>query len=219
MSNDYNRTERSPFSSPWQPIKDSNVTGKSQGKVLAAFALPEEVVPLTIPGFEVIPVLTRITKPFAAATLAKAIVTHNPTAIINIGTAGTQKYHIGDIIVSTHFVDRDIRRQQFTSVPSEIRTSPMFTDYLKSVIDGKPCDGDFIVNTGDDFVTASDVVEGDVVEMEGFADAVVAQTFGIPFVAVKYVTDVLGQNSMEAWESRLADARRDLTAYFEAVEW
>lgn len=185
--------------------------------LLAVFALQEEMVPVTLPGFDVIPVLTRITKPYAAATLARAIADYHPVGIINIGTAGTQQHHIGDILVSTRFIDRDIRRQQFTSVASELRTKSPLPYALPSFLEGVRTDGDYVVNTGDDFVTAADPVEGDVIDMEGFADAVVADAFGLPFVAVKYVTDVVGQNSMEAWESKLADAREALTEYFAAL--
>ena len=34
---------------------------------------------------------------------------------------------------------------------------------------------------------------------------------------LKYVTDIVGQNSVKHWEDKLADARRDLTAYFKGI--
>lgn len=211
------RKENVPSANCAQPAEPGKTAGQAAPRLLAAFALPEEVIPVELPGFEVIPVLTRISKPYAAATLAKAVADYQPVGIINIGTAGTQKHHIGDILVSTRFVDRDLRRQQFTSVSAEIRSTSPLPYALPSVVDSKRKDGDYVVNTGDDFVTAAEQVEGDVIDMEAFACAAVAEAFGLPFVAVKYVTDIVGQNSMAAWEARLADARSALTAYFAAL--
>ena len=59
--------------------------------------------------------------------------------------------------------------------------------------------------------------DGDVVDMEAYAQAQVCRELGIPFLAVKYVTDIVGQNSVKHWEDKLADARRDLTAYFKGI--
>ena len=54
-------------------------------------------------------------------------------------------------------------------------------------------------------------------DMEAYAQAQVCRELGIPFLAVKYVTDIVGQNSVKHWEDKLADARRDLTAYFKGI--
>lgn len=50
--------------------------------------------------------------------------------------------------------------------------------------------------------------KADVVDMEAYAQAGPAQAKGIPFIAIKYVTDVIGQNSIKHWEDKLADAGR-----------
>lgn len=183
-------------------------------KIIVAFALPEEVVNINIPGYEIKPVITNISKPYAAASLARAIVDYKPYAVLNVGSAGTMKYSVGDIVVCRRFFDRDIARQSFNSISPEICLKEEFPIKLQSIIGGKATDGLFTVNTGDDFVTAADHIEGDVIDMEAFADALVCKTFGVPFLSVKYVTDVIGQNSMQIWEERLEKAREDLTAYF-----
>lgn len=71
-------------------------------------------------------------------------------------------------------------------------------------------------NTGDSFVTDVCDIEGDVVEMEAYAEAEVCKSMNIPFVSVKYVTDVIGQNSVEDWASKLSDARTGLRRFFES---
>ena len=42
---------------------------------------------------------------------------------------------------------------------------------------------------------------------------------GVPYQehAVKYVTDIIGQNSVKHWEDKLADARKGLGAFFESI--
>lgn len=63
-------------------------------------------------------------------------------------------------------------------------------------------------------MTDASGVEGDVVDMEAFAQAQVCMELNIPFMAIKYVTDLIGQNSVKHWEDKLADARRDLETFF-----
>lgn len=186
-------------------------------KILLAFALPQEVVDVELPGCEARTVLTGITKPYAAARLAKAVAEERPDLIINVGTAGTLHRSVGDIIVSTHFLDRDVQRQHFDSASGELHTSCSLVAALPSVVSGRRVtEGGFVVNTGDDFVTEAGELQADAIDMEAFADAMVAHEFGVEFVAVKYITDVVGRNSMEIWENKLADARAALREYFAA---
>ena len=50
--------------------------------------------------------------------------------------------------------------------------------------------------------------------MEAYAQAWVCRTKNTPFIAVKYVTDIIGQNSVKHWEDKLADARKGLGVVF-----
>ena len=50
--------------------------------------------------------------------------------------------------------------------------------------------------------------------MESYAEADVCREMGVPFFAVKYVTDIVGQNSSQEWFAKLADARDGLTKFF-----
>lgn len=181
-------------------------------KAIVAFALQEEVVPVSIPGFEVHTILTKITKVQAAFRLTKAIFELQPDFVLNVGTAGTLAYSVGDIFSATHFIDRDSAKQNFTSISSEVQTTPLLS--LPSIVEGQVTTDAFIVNTGDDFVTAADVVNGAAVDMEAFAEALVCREMGIPFQSVKYITDKIGANSMKHWEDKLADARTALADYF-----
>ena len=73
-------------------------------------------------------------------------------------------------------------------------------------------------NTGDSFLTELTDIEGDVVDMEAYAQAFVCNSKEIPFISVKYVSDVIGQNSVKHWEDKLADARTGLSHFFNVLK-
>ena len=51
-------------------------------------------------------------------------------------------------------------------------------------------------------------------DMEAYAQAFVCRELNVPFLSVKYVTDIIGQNSVQHWEDKLSDARLGLSAWF-----
>ena len=57
--------------------------------------------------------------------------------------------------------------------------------------------------------------------MEAYAQALVCRAKNTPFIAVKYVTDIIGQNSVKHWEDKLADARKGLGEFLGSIweEW
>lgn len=48
-------------------------------------------------------------------------------------------------------------------------------------------------------------------------DIFVCRAKNVPFISVKYVTDIIGQNSVKHWEDKLADARKGLGEFFEKL--
>ena len=54
--------------------------------------------------------------------------------------------------------------------------------------------------------------------IEAYAQAFVCRSKEIPFISVKYVTDIIGQNSVKHWEDKLADARQGLSHYFNVLK-
>ena len=69
-----------------------------------------------------------------------------------------------------------------------------------------------ICNSGDTFLTTMDGT-GDIFDMEAFAIARVCKALGLPFAAVKYVTDIIGENSVKHWEEKLEEAQEGLQKY------
>ncbi len=180
--------------------------------ILITFAIQEEMVSVSLPGCLTRNILTGIGKANAALHTTKAIMDHRPDLVINVGTVGTLNHKVGDILVCTHFIDRDFERLDLPGIIYELRQTAT-PDSLPPILTQKGIKTG-MVNTGDDFVTASEGFTGDVVDMEAYAEALVCREFNIPFVAVKCVTDIIGSNSVEIWESRLLHARRQLTTFF-----
>ena len=58
---------------------------------------------------------------------------------------------------------------------------------------------------------------GDIFVCRKFVDRV-CRSKEIPFISVKYVTDIIGQNSVKHWEDKLADARQGLSHYFNVLK-
>ena len=180
-------------------------------KILLVYAIPEEKIEINIPNAEVIYVETGMGKVNASMRLMRAICEYHPDMVINAGSAGTLNHKVGDIIVCNRFIDRDLRKVVFDGVISEI-------DFDR---DARPCvftNRDIVwgtCNTGDSFITEGNDIEGDVIDMESYAEADVCREMGVPFFAVKYVTDIVGQNSSQEWFAKLADARAGLKHFFD----
>ncbi|MBO7073523.1 MAG: 5'-methylthioadenosine/S-adenosylhomocysteine nucleosidase [Bacteroidales bacterium] len=185
-------------------------------KILFVYAIPEEKIEINIPNVEVIYVETGMGKVNAAMKTMRAICEYHPDMVINYGSAGTLNHNIGDIIVCNRFIDRDLQKVTLDGVVSEIVFG---TDEARHALTEQRLNERAKVlwgtcNTGDSFITSGADIEGDVIDMESYAIADVCREMGIPFVSVKYVTDVVGKNSVESWQEKLADARHGLTEFF-----
>ena len=184
-------------------------------KILITYAFEGEYIPLEIEGYQVISVHTGVGKIKSTFHLTKKIIEEKPDYVLNVGTAGTVSHRIGDIFVATHFVDRDYEAINRPGIIYEIEGKPLMGDNpgLLHWVSKYPKLG--VCNTGDTFVTQITSLTGDFVDMEGFSQAFVCKELNVPFLSVKYITDRIGENSVEAWENKLADARRSLSKWFE----
>lgn len=183
-------------------------------KVLVIYAIDEEFVPFSLAGCELRFVKSGIGKAASAMNLTKAICEERPDFVLNFGTAGTLNHQVGDVFVCNRFVDRDFQAIHFPGLTYEIEVEETFCRYISQI--WSLSDNHWgICNTGDSFVTQAETIHGDVVDMEAFAHALVCQEFKLPFVAVKYVTDKIGENSVNHWADKLADARATFIQWFE----
>lgn len=183
-------------------------------KILVTYAVQGEFAEIKWPDAEVYYVRTGIGKVKAAFHLAEAIRQVEPDIVINMGTAGTIHHKVGDIFVCRHFIDRDMQKLAGLGLSYQLDTSALLEQkgFCKHWTESATC------NTGDSFLTELTDIEGDVVDMEAYAQAFVCNSKEIPFISVKYVSDVIGQNSVKHWEDKLADARTRLSHFFNVLK-
>jgi adenosylhomocysteine nucleosidase len=160
-------------------------------------------------GQPVVTVLSRIGK-VAAASTATALITHfQARAIVFTGVAGGlgDGVQVGDVVVAREFLQHDMDASPLFpqhEVPltgkSRFQTDPALSDALCSAVrQGLPQARlhEGLVISGDRFVSSSDeaqtlrrhIPDALAVEMEGAAIAQVCHDFGVPFAAVRTISD------------------------------
>jgi len=184
-------------------------------KILLAHALTEECGNIVLQGHDCCFCQTGIGKVQAALTVEAALLDTKPELVINLGSAGALHHQIGDILLCTRFIDRDLKKVAIPGVCDELdftaalTSAGWFVDYTLG----------HTVSTGDSFVTSEADLDTsvDVVDMEAFAIAAACHRHTIPFLSVKFVTDTVGKNSLEAWAEKLSHANQGLEAFMNAL--
>lgn len=182
--------------------------------IFVTYAVKEELISLPSDGCDVHYIRTGVGKTRSAALLTREICQQRPDLVLNIGTAGTFEHHVGDIFVVNRFVDRDYEATKLPGLEYEIDGRLLLADNDRLVSWVQCADKQGVCSTGDTFVTELSSFGADVVDMEAYAQAFVCREFGVPFLSVKYITDIIGQNSVEHWAEKLSDARAGLTEWF-----
>jgi adenosylhomocysteine nucleosidase len=182
--------------------------------IYVTYAVKEEFIPLQLPDCYITYIRTGIGKTKSASILTKYICHHKPDLVLNIGTAGTIKHSVGDIFVANRFIDRDFEATKLPEAEFEIDGIELLNNHLglKNWVSKQEKTG--ICSTGDTFITEIAGFRADFVDMEAYAQAYVCKEFGVPFLSVKYVTDIIGKNSVAEWESKLEEARVGLERFF-----
>ena len=189
-------------------------------RILVTYAVQGEFTELKFPGLigeeevQIGYLRTGVGKVKSAFYLSEAISHAQPDLVVNVGTAGTIRHRVGDIFVCRKFIDRDMQKMKEFGLECEIDSSALLEEkgYCTHWTEHGIC------NTGDGFLTELTHVSGDVVDMEAYAQAFVCRAKEIPFISVKYVTDIIGQNSVKHWEDKLADARQGLSNYLNVLK-
>ena len=186
-------------------------------QVLLVTALQAEQISLPEDLFTVNTLVTGVGKVPTTYSLSRVIPMLRPQLVLNVGSAGTVRLGVGDILVCRDFVDRNLLGLGIQGVSDHFyNTVPDHYSLPPSIIGGKEepelCP---VCATGDSFVTNEADACGDIVDMEAFALAYVCRQAGIDFLSVKCVTDVVGKNSVGIWEERLSEACQHLESYFD----
>lgn len=184
-------------------------------KILITYALEAERGNIQISNSTLMFCCTGIGKVSTAINTYEALLNETPDLVLNIGTAGTLSHQVGDIVICSGFFDRDLVKISDFGVNCRLN----FSDELGALGVFNDSLINNVVSTGDTFQTNQEEsgAEGDVFDMEAYAGAQVCKKLGVPYVSVKYVTDVVGQNSIKHWEEKLQDAREGLAAFLKSL--
>lgn len=128
-------------------------------------------------------IYTGVGKLNAAIAVMNLCSTVNVSRIINVGTAGGCGYDKGEVVECGAFFQRDV--SPFMDMDRIIRLRP-----------GLTC------ASGDTFETRHRN-DCDVVDMEAYAIAKVCVRRGIDFRCFKYISDIVGANSLQDWKDNI----------------
>lgn len=179
-------------------------------------------------GQPVVLLKSGIGKVNAALSTSILLLQHNPSAVINIGSAGgyAEDLKVGDVVISNevchHDVDVSVFGYSLGQVPGMNATfsaDNTLIEKAKAAINSlnniKAKVG--LIGTGDSFMqdpVRVEKVRGDfpgllAVDMEAAAIAQVCIKFDIPFVVVRALSDIAGQESSQSFEAFLEKAAKN----------
>lgn len=183
-------------------------------KILVTYAVQGEFAEITWPDVEVFYVRTGVGKMKSTYYLTDILNQFKPDIVINMGTAGSINHKIGEIFVCRQFIDRDMQELDSYNDDYVLDTSALLAErgFCKHWTESATC------NTGDRFVLDPEGIEGDVIDMEAYAQAFVCLAKEVPFISVKFVTDIIGKNSVQHWEGELENAREGLAHFLNVLK-
>ena len=175
----------------------SSLSGASSCAVALLVALPQELDAAALPGVPV--VYTGVGKVNAAIAAAHCIQQYRPRLLLNFGSAGRVRPGPQGLLEIRRVLQRDMLAE-----PLAPRGTTPFHDGPHALESGLP---GLVCATGDSFVTGPDPWFGtqgvDVVDMELFALAAVCQRSGVPWRALKFVSDDANAESGNDWAANV----------------
>jgi len=176
-------------------------------KPTLVFAMKEEAQEV-FDSYDVL--YTGIGKVNAVHALMRRIREDKPELVVNLGTAGSSKFPGGSVVNCTSFVQRDM---DVTPLGMELYKTPFSDDPVQLdygiALEDMP---QAICGSGDNFDVSGKAERFDVVDMEGYALALVCKREGIPFLCLKYISDGADETADKDWNETLHHAAEVLRA-------
>jgi len=144
----------------------------------------------------------------AASKAAELIHRHGASFILNLGTAGSNRFPTHALVECSAVVQRDM---DISPLGFAVGETPM--DPIGGRIDLAELFPDLprgVCGTGDIFETGLPKVACDLVDMEAYAIAKVCRQNGVGFAAVKYITDGSDHNAHNDWQQNLVPGAKAL---------
>ena len=173
---------------------------------LLVVALEEEARHLHVSELPIL--VTGVGKVCAAAALAALLARQRPSRIINLGTAGALRTGLS----GTQVIGRVVQHDFDDATIAEL-TGEHFGEPIEFPVDGS------VLGSGDVFVSGGPAREAlvargvDLVDMEGYAVARVARTFGLEVMLVKEISDSAGEAAAKSWSDNLDECAKRLGAW------
>ncbi len=152
---------------------------------------------------------TGIGKVSAAYALTKYLAHTRPSIIINLGSAGSNRFKKGQVICCSKFIQRDmdVRGMGYQLYETPLSHIPVILEYgmnLSELPQGICGSGDtFEMNhLGDDY---------NLVDMEAYALALISMKENIPFLCLKYVSDGADGLAADDWPLHVHKAAEAFT--------
>ena len=177
------------------------INGKLYSNILLVFALESEAGK----EFESFNKLfVGVGKIKATYHLVKAIQKSKPDLIINLGTAGSTVFDRGTIVNCNRFIQRDmdVRALGFKKFETPFSDEPILLEY--GIKTSHLPNG--ICSYGDQFEMEHNNPEYNVIDMEAFALAKVAEQEQIDFLCLKYISDGADGNAADDWTQEVKKA-------------
>lgn len=145
-----------------------------------------------------------IGKVSASYHLTKAILAHKPDLIINLGTAGSTVFDKGTIVNCNRFIQRDmdVRALGFKKFETPFSDEPILLEY--GIKTNHLPNG--ICGSGDQFEMEHINPEYNVIDMEAFVLAKVAEQEKIDFLCLKYISEGADGNAADDWTQEVKKA-------------
>jgi adenosylhomocysteine nucleosidase len=158
---------------------------------------------------------TGVGKLHTAYSLLKRIQEKKPSLLINLGSAGSNTFQRGEVVNCTRFIQRDmdVTALGFEKYQTPFSTDPVVLEYGFSV-SGLP---QGICGSGDSFEVDHRVTQYDVIDMEAFTIAWIAQQEKIPFLCLKYISDGADGKAAEQWQEAVKHAALALKAALDQI--
>lgn len=141
------------------------------------------------------------------AVLAGAV---RPASVVNLGTAGALRPGRPGIHLIRTVIQHDLDSPLLKEVTGQPFGEPLTL----------PEPGGASLATGDVFVTGGTrrdelAEKAELVDMEGYAVAAVAQRFGVPVRLVKLVSDEADEHAVRTWRETVSECARVLAKWVE----
>ncbi|MFB6455345.1 hypothetical protein ACE38W_08755 [Chitinophaga sp. Hz27] len=133
----------------------------------------------------------------AAYHLTKRIANNRPGIIVNLGSAGSNSFHRGEVICCTRFIQRDmdVTPLGFAKYETPLANIPVVLEYgiTAAHLPQGTC------GTGDSFEIGHTTDLYNVIDMEAYPLALIAQQENIPFLCLKYISDGADGAAADDW--------------------